>query len=80
LGRHATQEGSNAEVGIMTPSMFSLLQRANIPTIRETGRLMLVLASFLEAAGRRQDALVTAEDALVLLDEAARLARRRAAQ
>jgi hypothetical protein len=63
----------------MTPSMFSLLQRANIPTIRETGRIMLILASFLDAAGRAEDALVTAGDALILLEQAADLARQRAA-
>jgi hypothetical protein len=63
----------------MTPSMFSLVQQANIPTIRETGRIMLVLASFLDAAGRRDDARLTASDALVLLEEAAQMARRRKA-
>jgi hypothetical protein len=64
----------------MTPSMYSLLRQANVPTIRETGRIMLVLASFLDAAGRRDDAETSAADGLVLLEEAAHLARRRGAQ
>jgi hypothetical protein len=69
----------NAEVENMTPSMYSLLRHANVPTIRETGRIMLVLASFLDAAGRPNDAETTAADGLVLLEEAASLARQRAA-
>jgi hypothetical protein len=55
----------------MTPTLAAFLRASDTPTIRETGRLLLVLAGLLEGAGRRADARRALEDAATLLERAA---------
>jgi hypothetical protein len=60
----------------MTPSMATFLHAADVPALRETGRILLGLAALLAAAGRLDDAEVAAQDGVELLEHAARVARR----
>jgi hypothetical protein len=57
----------------MTPTMAAFLKIADAPTVRATGRALLVLAALLEAAGRDDDAGVTLADGCALLEHAAGL-------
>jgi hypothetical protein len=59
--------------------MAEFLKVADAPAIRETGRIMLLLTSLLDAAGRIGDADVALRDGIELLEYAAQVARRRAA-
>jgi hypothetical protein len=57
----------------MTPTMVAFLRVADPPTVRATGRALLVLSALLEAAGRNDDAGVTLADGCALLEHAAGL-------
>jgi hypothetical protein len=59
--------------GVMSPTIAAFLRNADPATVRETARLMLVLAALLEAAGRRSEAGAAIGDGLSLLDHAAGL-------
>jgi hypothetical protein len=59
----------------MKPTLSAFLEAGDGPTIRETGRLLLVLAALLEAAGRTADAAPALASALTLLERAAALTR-----